>query len=67
VAECFQRSGDTISKCFHHMVNALTCPAVYNTYIKFPDVNTLIPEEILQSKKFYPFLKAAVGATDGSH
>ncbi|KIJ28317.1 hypothetical protein M422DRAFT_107730, partial [Sphaerobolus stellatus SS14] len=67
VAERFQRSGDTISKCFHRVVNALTCPAVYNTYIRFPDMNTPIPEEIRQSKKFYPFLKAAIGATDGSH
>ena len=30
-------------------------------------MNTPIPEEIRMSKKFYPFLKAAIGATNGSH
>jgi len=45
----------------------LTCPAVYNTYVKFPNENSPVPEEIKRSKKFYPFLKGVLGAIDGSH
>ncbi|KIJ24212.1 hypothetical protein M422DRAFT_194960 [Sphaerobolus stellatus SS14] len=67
VCERFQRSGDTISKCFHRVLHTLTCPAIYNTYVKFPHKNSSVPEEIRKSKKFYPFLKGVLGAIDGSH
>ncbi|KIJ51807.1 hypothetical protein M422DRAFT_118590, partial [Sphaerobolus stellatus SS14] len=66
VAERFQRSGDTISKYFHQVLIALTCPEVYNTYIKFPDPTAPVSNVIKESKKFFPFLKYALGAIDGS-
>ena len=56
-----------INRSFHRVLHALTCPAVYNTYVKFPNENSPVPEEIRQSKKFYPFLKGVLGAIDGSH
>ncbi|KIJ26293.1 hypothetical protein M422DRAFT_133398, partial [Sphaerobolus stellatus SS14] len=68
VAERFQHSGDTISKCFHHVLDALTHPEVYKLYIKFPDVTTdCLPDNIRENKKFYLFFKDALGAIDGSH
>ncbi|KIJ33470.1 hypothetical protein M422DRAFT_264575 [Sphaerobolus stellatus SS14] len=67
VAERFQKSGDTISKYFHRVLEALTCSAVYNTYIKFPDSSSPVPEFIKDNKKYFPFLKDVLGAIDGRH
>ncbi|KII90634.1 hypothetical protein PLICRDRAFT_62804, partial [Plicaturopsis crispa FD-325 SS-3] len=65
VKERFQRSGDTISKCFHRVLNMLVSAPFYPKYVHLPEDVT--PPEILQNSKLYPFLKDCRGALDGSH
>ena len=45
----------------------MTCPAVYNAYIKFPTTDTPTAIEIASNEKFFPFFKDVLGAIDGSH
>ncbi|KIJ56242.1 hypothetical protein M422DRAFT_150220, partial [Sphaerobolus stellatus SS14] len=66
VAERFQRSGDTISRVFNRIVNALTSKAFYGAHIKLPDPN-IVPLEIESNPKLYPFLNDCLGAVDGTH
>ncbi|KIJ49307.1 hypothetical protein M422DRAFT_147713, partial [Sphaerobolus stellatus SS14] len=67
VAERFQHSGDTISKCFHYVLNALSHQDMYKSYIKFPDGSECLPDNIHDNPKFYPFFKHALEEIDGSH
>lgn len=48
-------------------MDALTCPEVYDSYIKLPTADSPIPDEIEKSTKFFPFFKDAQGAIDGTH
>ncbi|KAJ6467015.1 hypothetical protein C8R45DRAFT_757011, partial [Mycena sanguinolenta] len=63
--ERFQRSGETISKCFHRILNMLVSPAFYGRYVKLPDPN-VVPPEILGNRHYYPFFKKCLGAVDGT-
>jgi hypothetical protein len=81
--ERFQRSGDTISKCasdlifgpslmccvraIHKVLNAVTSPPVYHAYIQLPDNTSPIPEDIRDSKIFWPYFRDCIGAIDGTH
>ncbi|KAF8581615.1 hypothetical protein K439DRAFT_1273861, partial [Ramaria rubella] len=67
VGEHFQCSGDTISKCFNRIVDALTCPAFYNTFIRLPGASHPVEQYITDNPKFYPFFKDVLGALDGTH
>ena len=40
---------------------------MYDAYIKFPTADTPVPDEIKNNTRFFPFLKDALGAIDGSH
>ncbi|KIJ30154.1 hypothetical protein M422DRAFT_140800, partial [Sphaerobolus stellatus SS14] len=66
-AERFQRSGDTISRYFHAVHQALTSKTFYQTYVRLPDVNTHTPMEIALSPKLSPFFDECLGAFDGCH
>lgn len=63
--ELFQRSGDTVSRLFNRVLDALTCPAVYNAYIQLPE--NRIPDDIRAEPRFYPWFKDCLAAIDGSH
>ncbi|KAF8584009.1 hypothetical protein K439DRAFT_1297600, partial [Ramaria rubella] len=67
VAERFQRSGDTISKCFHRVLSAVTSPAFYTTYVSLPDINSPMEKYIMENSKFFLFFKDAIGAMDSTH
>ncbi|KAF8589953.1 hypothetical protein K439DRAFT_1330968 [Ramaria rubella] len=67
VGEHFQRSGDTISKCFNRIVDAITSPAFYNTFIRLLEASQRVEQYIADNPKFYPFFKDALGALDGTH
>ncbi|TDL14016.1 hypothetical protein BD410DRAFT_697498, partial [Rickenella mellea] len=54
-------------RMFHCVLQALICPAVYDTYIKLPDHNSPTPSEIELNPKLFPFFKDCIGALDGSH
>lgn len=64
--ETFQRSGDTISRMFHSVLDALLTPQFYNAYVKLPDPRT-VPPEIADFDDFYPWFKDCIGALDGTH
>ncbi|KIJ53243.1 hypothetical protein M422DRAFT_155658, partial [Sphaerobolus stellatus SS14] len=67
VVERFQRSGDTISRCFHCVLKALACLEVYNSYIKFLNNDSPVPDQIRQNPMYFPFLKGVLRTIDGSH
>ncbi|GLB43967.1 putative nuclease activity [Lyophyllum shimeji] len=64
--ERFQRSADTISKCFHRVLDLLVSPQFYSRYVKLPSEDHT-PPEIQKNPIFYPFLKDCLGAIDGTH
>jgi hypothetical protein len=49
------------------MLDFLTSPAMYHSYVQLPGSDTPIPEEIRTEKKFYPYFKDCIGAIDGTH
>ncbi|KAJ6447434.1 hypothetical protein C8R45DRAFT_796345, partial [Mycena sanguinolenta] len=63
--EQFQRSGDTISKCFHRLLNLLVSPQFYRRHVRLPDPN-VVPPEIKENPHFSPFFDDEQGAVDGT-
>lgn len=62
--ERFQHSGETISRYFNAVLEALVILAP--EYIRLPNSSTIHPE-IHLNDKFYPYFKDCVGAIDGVH
>jgi DDE superfamily endonuclease len=56
-----------LHRYFHRVLNALVSPAVYNTYVCLPTINTPLAEEIEASPDFFPFFEDCLGAIDGTH
>jgi hypothetical protein len=57
-------------QCFriiHCVLDLLTLPAVYDAYIQLPDGNVPVPDEIRDSKAFYPYFRDCIGTIDGTH
>src|SRR5882672_12615044 len=54
-------------RCFKQILNAVTSPAFYNSYVKLPTDSTPLESYISDNSKFYPFFKGALGALDGTH
>src|SRR5437588_6057802 len=66
--ERFQHSGETISRIFKLVLNAMNRMApefVRNPTPSNTDLD-LVPAEIVQNLKLYPFFKDCLGAIDGS-
>src|SRR5882724_10807005 len=53
-------------RCFKHILNAVTSPAFYNSYVNLPTHLTPL-EYIEDNSKFYPFFTGAPGSVDGTH
>jgi len=64
VQERFQHSGETVSRHFHAVLEAIDRLIPY--YIKLPDPQT-IPTAITSNPKFYNFFNNCIGALDGTH
>jgi len=64
VQERFQHSGETVSRCFHQVLQAIT--RLVPKYIRLP-VTSEIPIAITSNLKFYSFFNDCVGALDGTH
>ncbi|KAF7288467.1 putative nuclease HARBI1-like protein [Mycena chlorophos] len=62
--ERFQRSGETISKSIHTVLNCLT-GSFYTKHVHLPPNST--PPEVKATRKFYPYFRECRGAIDGSH
>jgi len=52
---------------FKKILNAITSPAFYNSYVNLPTHSTPLESYISDNPKFYPFFKGALGALDGTH
>jgi hypothetical protein len=49
------------------VLNALVSEQMYSAYIKLPNENSPLAEEIASDPKLYPFLQDCLGAIDGTH
>ncbi|KAG6584314.1 putative nuclease HARBI1, partial [Cucurbita argyrosperma subsp. sororia] len=63
VQELFRYSGETISRHFNNVLNAIM--AISLDFFQPPGSN--VPPEILDDPRFYPYFKDCVGAIDGIH
>ena len=64
VQERFQHSGETVSRYFRRVLQAINF--LVPQYIKLPNPNA-IPAAITRNPKFYPFFHNCIGAMDGTH
>ncbi|CAK8568965.1 unnamed protein product [Lathyrus sativus] len=60
----FRRSGETVSRHFHRVLDALI--EVEGNFLKQPD-GTQVPPQILNSHRFYSYFKDCIGAIDCTH
>ncbi|EJD45179.1 transposase [Auricularia subglabra TFB-10046 SS5] len=65
LAERFQRSGDTISRIFHRVLDTMIQPGFYKALVMLPDDR--IPPEIRNNEEFWPWFQFCIDAADGSH
>lgn len=65
VQDQFHHSGETVSRCFHQVLDALLL--VHGRHVQQPDEITEIPDRIAESSEFTPFFDCCVGALDGAH
>ncbi|KAF2309124.1 hypothetical protein GH714_000688 [Hevea brasiliensis] len=63
VQELFRYSGETISRHFNNVLNAIM--AISIDFFQPPGSD--VPPEILGDPRFYPYFKDCVGAVDGIH
>ncbi|KDP25979.1 hypothetical protein JCGZ_22709 [Jatropha curcas] len=63
VQELFRYSGETISRHFNNVLNAII--AISLDFFQPPGSD--VPPEILGDPRFYPYFKDCVGAVDGIH
>ena len=64
VQERFQHSGETVSRYFHVVLQAIN--QLVPKFIKLPNANE-IPTVITSNSKFYNFFNNCIGALDGTH
>ncbi|XP_021992189.1 uncharacterized protein LOC110889006 [Helianthus annuus] len=60
----YRRSGSTISRCVHRVLRAII--SLEGRYIQQPK-GDIVPKEIQEKKRVYPFFKDCIGAIDGTH
>nr|KAJ0217647.1 hypothetical protein LSAT_V11C300112400 [Lactuca sativa] len=64
VSFIYGRAKSTTSRCFHRVLHAVV--ALESYYIQQPK-GDVVPKEIQEKKRFYPYFKNCVGAIDGTH
>ena len=64
VSFIYGRAKSTTSRCFHKVLRAVVALETY--YIQQPK-GDVVPKEIQEKKRFYPYFKNCVGAIDGTH
>ncbi|KAG2385119.1 hypothetical protein LR48_Vigan10g036300 [Vigna angularis] len=63
VQELFRYSGETISRHFNHVLNAIMSISLE----LFQPPGSVVPSEISEDPRFYPYFKDCVGVIDGIH
>ncbi|KAH7865285.1 hypothetical protein Vadar_004650 [Vaccinium darrowii] len=64
--ERFQRSGETISRRFRHVLDALNRMAI-EWLRPWPWPREEVHKKIRESKRYFPHFEGAIGAIDGTH
>ncbi|XP_023746176.1 uncharacterized protein LOC111894331 [Lactuca sativa] len=64
VSFIYGRAKSTTSRCFHRVLRAIV--ALESYYIQQPK-GDVVPKEIQEKKRFYPYFKNCVGAIDRTH
>ncbi|GKE79257.1 hypothetical protein Tco_1545377 [Tanacetum coccineum] len=72
VAERFQPSGETISRAFHDVLEAITARGngfhgLASDIIRPKDSSFPIPPQIMNDKRYMPYFKDCIGCIDGTH
>ncbi|GKB79687.1 hypothetical protein Tco_0946582 [Tanacetum coccineum] len=72
VAERFQRSGETISRAFHDVLEAITARGngfhgLASDIIRPKDPSFPIPPQIMNDKRYMLYFKDCIGCIDGTH
>ena len=65
ICDCFQHSGETVSRCFHEVSDALVI--LHKHMVRLPQAPYLTPSRILSNPKFTPYFNDCLGALDGTH
>lgn len=65
VQERFQHSGETVSRCFHQVLNALV--EMHAHYVQLPDKNYPTDRRITEDPKYASYFRDCLGALDGTH
>lgn len=60
----YRRSQSTTSRCFHRVLRSII--SIEDRYLQQP-TGHVVPKEIQEKKRFYPYFKDCVGAIDGTH
>lgn len=60
----FRRSGETISRHFHNVLNAII--ELEDKFLIQPD-GSQVPSEIVTNARYYPYFKDCIGVIDGTH
>ena len=64
--ERFQHSGETISRQFHNVLDAV-CGLAKDIIKPVDPLFTDIPNEIRNDEQYYPYFKDCIGAIDGTY
>ena len=65
IQERFQHSGETISRCFHEVLNALVL--MHAHYVQLPSNTYKTDARIRDDSKYGPYFGDCLGALDGTH
>uniref|UniRef100_A0A803KV93 DDE Tnp4 domain-containing protein n=1 Tax=Chenopodium quinoa TaxID=63459 RepID=A0A803KV93_CHEQI len=71
LGERFQRSGETISRAFHGVLNSISCQKskrlAYDIIRPYDPTFTQVPAKITTDARYMPYFKDCIGCIDGTH
>ncbi len=65
IQERFQHSGETVSRCFHKVLNAFVL--MHTHYIQLPSITYQTDAQIREDSKYGPYFGDCLGALDGTY
>ena len=60
-----RRSGHTVSRCFHQVLDALLI--LHKQVVKLPGATQPLDPRIADDEKYFPYFQDCIGALDGTH
>lgn len=55
------------ARAIHRILDIVTSDAFYDEYVRLPDSDAPVPDEIRNDPSFWPFFEDCLGAIDGTH